>query len=497
MSDDFTVRLDDAVDPIVLALDVGSTASRGGLYDGSGRPIKGHKHKVEHSFSTGADGSSTIDADQVVAELSEIITRLTDGAHAKRIAGVALDTFASSLVGVGRGGGAVTPCYTYADARCGSEVEALRAELDEPAVQQQTGTRLHSSYLPARLRWLERTEPGLVARTPRWMSLGEYVHHKLLGVTAAATSTAAWSGLLDRMTGDWHGELLETSGVRRDQLSDVVDPEQSLRPESDHVARHWKTLAEVPWFASLPDGFCANLGTGAADSSRLVASCATSGAVRVLVDGVPDDIPSGLWAYRIDSGHQLLGGAVNDVGRALDWLQRTLVLPNEPEAVDRLLEAKPKPATPLVLPFLTGERSTGWAADARAHVADLSAATTPELFYRGAVDGIAVTYARVAEQLRAVAGSAQEVLVSGSVTAERPGFLHVLAQALDLPVVRVPIKRATLHGTALVALEALDSGGERAAVPASDPVEPVEKQREYWAERRAAFEELYRTVVAP
>ena len=92
-----------------------------------------------------------------------------------RVAGVALDTFAASLIGVDAAGRPLTPCLTYADSRSAAAVAALRAELDEHAVQQRTGTRLHSSYLPARLRWLRETEPETFGRVSRWLSLGEYL----------------------------------------------------------------------------------------------------------------------------------------------------------------------------------------------------------------------------------------------------------------------------------------------------------------------------------
>ena len=50
----------------------------------------------------------------------------------------------------------------------------MRAELDETAMQQLTGTRLHNSYLAPRLRWL--VDSGGDRGVARWMSLGEYAH---------------------------------------------------------------------------------------------------------------------------------------------------------------------------------------------------------------------------------------------------------------------------------------------------------------------------------
>ena len=183
-----------AVDPLVLAVDVGSTATRGDVYDAAGRPVAGGRCKVPHQFATAADGTSQIDPDAVVEEVAQVIGQLAGRWRAGRIAAVALDTFASSLVGVRPDGSAATPCYTYADSRCAEQVVMLRGELDEPAIQQRTGCRLHASYLAPRLRWLQATQPAAFTAATRWMSLWRvrapaaarhhrrrYVHRRLDG----------------------------------------------------------------------------------------------------------------------------------------------------------------------------------------------------------------------------------------------------------------------------------------------------------------------------
>ena len=70
--------------------------------------------------------------------------------------------------------------------------------------------------------------PDTFSSVRHWMSLGEYIYLQILGVTAAGTSTAAWTGMLDRRTGQWDSELLDACGVRVDQLSEVRDPDQPI-----------------------------------------------------------------------------------------------------------------------------------------------------------------------------------------------------------------------------------------------------------------------------
>jgi gluconokinase len=374
-------------------------------------------------------------------------------------------------------------------------VTALRRELDEEQVQQRTGCRLHGSYLPARLRWLRETDPELFGAVRRWMSLGEYAYQRLLGTTAVGTATAAWTGLLDRRTGHWDPEMLATAGIEADRLSEVRDPDRPLTDVDAGVTKRWPVLSGARWFAPISDGFASNLGTGASDETTAAVAAATSGAIRVLVSDIPEHIPSGLWCYRVDSRRSLLGGALNDVGRVVSWVQDTLQLgdadPNE------LMSAFPEPTTPLVLPYLSGERSTGWAAAAQAAFVGVSSATTGAQLFRGAMEGVAISYARIADQLRTTAANPQRILASGRVTQDLPSWLQVLADVLGTPVEPVTLKRATLHGTALHALEVLAPDTARAPVPTAATLHPVPAHRDHYRDRSEQYDRLYGAVIAP
>ena len=471
-SENFSVAPEHAQDPIVLAMDVGSTGTRGCLYDATGRSLQKRRDKIPHVFTSAADGTSTIDPDQVVEEISEILDRLVVPDVAGRIKGVSLDTFAATLIGIDENCNAITPCLTYADSRSAEEVDRLRAEVDEAEVQRRTGARLHTSHLPAMLRWLRAAEPEVFARARRWLSLGEYVWLRLLGDTAAGTSTAAWSGLLDRHTGEWDAQLLDLSHIDIGQLSRIADPDQPLYPVSAVVRRRWPTLAEVPWFPVIPDGFASSLGAGVTGADSPVISFSTSGAMRVIVDGAPTDVPSALWCYRVDRNRSIVGGALNDVGRMVTWMENAFQLPDYDRRAEVLL-AEPREATPLVLPFLTGERATGWAGNARMVLRDLNYSEGPEELYRGCLEGVALCYVRLAEQVTRVSGTPRVLRASGRVSNNIPALLQLVADATGYPVEPVDIKRSTLHGTALYALATVAPGVPASDVPLAGVKQPV------------------------
>jgi gluconokinase len=327
------------------------------------------------------------------------------------------------------------------------------------------------------------------------MSLGEYVYLRLLGVRAVGTSTAAWTGMLDRRTGDWDLELLGASQISADLLSEIRDPDRPIGDVDSAVGRRWPALAGAVWFPVVADGFSSNVGVGAVDESTVAVAAATSGAMRVLVTGVPNNLPSGLWCYRVDASRSLLGGAVNDVGRVVSWLTSTVQISPASDRDDLLLPP-PELGTPLVLPFFTGERSTGWAADARAVFSGVSAGTTGAMLFRGPWRASQCHTPESPSSFTTLRAMRNRSWRAGRVTQDLPTLLQVLADIVQTPVVPINMKRTTLRGTALVALEVLAPGVVRAEPTIGDARWPIEDRASYYTARQQLFQDLYDAVIA-
>ncbi len=482
--------------PLVLALDIGTSATRGRIYDAGAQTITKLDHRVRHVMKSAGDGTNVTDAGQMLAEVVETIDELVDkaGKHAGSIAGIALDTFAATLVGVSKSGSAVTPVFTYADSRPAPFVERLESQFDEQAVQQRTGCRFHASYLPARFLWLAETRRDVLDRAAYWMSLGEYVYFKLLGQRAASYSTAAWSGLLNRQTLSWDEELLGKLPITAEQLSPLHDTSEPLQGLANQYAKRWPAIAQASWFPAIADGYASNVGSGAVDGTALALAVGTSGAVRALLPEAPRAVPAGLWCYAVNRKQSLLGGALNDGGRAIVWLRGLLNLPPEAELL-KAVKAAPSNDTPLVLPFLTGERSPGWARHATASFTGMDLHTDAPAIFRGMLEGVAFRMMLIAEEIRGVATESNRVVASGGGVEGLPEWLKIMADMIGLPVSLSSESQATLHGTAEIALAILAPSTERAAAQTGVSYTPNAANAEVYAARREHFLADYQMLV--
>ena len=124
------------------------------------------------------------------------------------------------------------------------------------------------------------------------------------------------------------------------------------------------------WYPALADAACSNLGAGCVGTARAALNVGTSGALRILYETERPQPRPGLFLYRLDERRVVEGGALSDGGNLHAWLEATLS-----DAGGSLLERGPDEHGLTFLPFLGGERSTGWDPDApgaiaRAHLRD-------------------------------------------------------------------------------------------------------------------------------
>ncbi|MPZ24258.1 MAG: carbohydrate kinase [Dehalococcoidia bacterium] len=486
-----TVSSQAARAPLILVLDIGTTWIRAGIRDGRARAVRDWDVRIASPTVLSDDGGVEKDPHQTISLVSSAIDQLLAliGEESRRIEAVGIATLASSLLGVDGASEPTTPIYLYADARPALQARALREELDEAAVHVRTGCRIHSSYHPARLRWLAAEHPVPFRRTRRWVSLPEFVQAALHGASPVSPSTASWSGLLNRASGDWDEEMLRALELARSALNPIG--EEPLVGLKRAYAERWPSLAAVPWFPAWADGAASNVGAGCQSPGCTALSLGTSGALRVTTTFDTPQLPLGLWAYRVDSQRFLVGGAVNEGGVVIDWARRVLRLPASPFPAD--LEP-PADTGPTVLPFFAGERSPGWHDGVRAVIAGLDLHSGPREILTSLMHSVALRFAEIEEDLEEAGLASGPIIANGGAT-RTPGWLQMMADALGRQVIRSGEVEATSRGIAVLVLEALGRGSEVPAAKLGSAYEPTPGRLDSYRSALARQRDLYSAIV--
>jgi len=487
--------------PLILTLDLGTSSVRALLFDRLGWAVEGSQASLSQEVRTTPEGGAELDADEMIERVAQCVegTLRQAGGWRKEIAGVALTTFWHSFLGVDEKGQAQTPLYLWADTRSGAEAEELRCRFDEAAIHARTGCLFHTSYFPARLLWLQRTDPTLFRRIHRWLSPGEYLLQKLFGEPRCSVSMASGTGLFDQHRQTWDGELLAALALQPEHLAPVVDLDEPARDMRGEVDPRFRPLAKVPWFPPLGDGACSNVGCGCVSPERLALMVGTSGALRALGEGPAVLPPWGLWLYRADRCRFLLGGALSNGGNLLAWLLKTLQA-GDPEDLERQLAAMEPDAHGLtVLPFLAGERSPYWASHARAAIVGLQWHTEPIDIVRAGLEAVAYRFALIHERLQQAVPGTRQIIATGGALLRSPTWMQIMADVLGQPVVASQAGEASSRGAALLALEALGLLTHLRDAPAAlgRTYEPNSERYDRYREGLARQQEVYEQLIGP
>src|SRR5919201_2973859 len=439
----------------VLAVDVGTSSVRAGLYDEAAEPVSDVARREY-------DGET--DPDRVVALTREAVDDAVAGGSCDAVGG---SCFGHSPLALDERGQPPTPILGWRDTRSANAAEWLARRLDADAAHARTGCHVHTSYWPAKLAWLAEEQPDVMHAARRFVSFADYLYMQLLELDDVPTSTslASGTGLLDLASRTWDPELLELL---------ALDPKRL--PEIDDAAVNG-------WYPALHDGTCANVGAGCVSRERAALTLGTSGALRTVYEAERPLPRPGRFLYLVDERRVVEGGSVSDGGNVHAWLDDTLR-----EASGSLAGRDPDSHGVKFGTMLGGERSPGWHTHAKGLIHGLTLSTTPLDLKQAALEGIAFRCAQIAELMPEV----EAVVATGGALLNDDDWLQITADALGRPVTVSRVEEASLRGGAVIALERL--GKNTAAAPLGRVVEPRPEHADSYTAARERQRALYRAA---
>jgi gluconokinase len=414
-----------------------------------------------------------------------------------------------NLVGVDSSGNVVgqeaTLSYACNSSEVGNECRNLRKELGEERLQDlyyKTGAPLHSAYALAQLRALY-SKPQ---RIYKWQTIASLCLARWQGLVflPISFSEASWTGLLNYKTCEWESDALDLLSLEcQEALPPLADFDGLVHQIPEFIAEgkknvywdRWPELREARLFLGLGDGACANVGSKCSTPSRIAVTVGTSAAARVCLPFRNDlRVPPGLFCYRVDKSHVLVGGALTDGGSVIEWASLLLNLNSEDtfqecmKQVEQLMEQEN--CSPLtVVPFLSGERSTGFRDGATGCVVGLTRETTPARFLKGCMEGVMLRIKAILKLMAETIEGTPYIVVSGNAMEKNAVWRQMLADASGMEtVLDNDIQEGTSRGVAQMIAIALQrersSDVTMSEEPISSPTVAVPRKsatEEYWA----------------
>lgn len=492
----------------VLVLDIGTSFVKLGLFDINANPIKDFQVKFEHWMTIKSDGTYIFNPKESAELIERGIDELLMRSSNFEIIAFSSDTMASTILGLDNNNEPLTEVYTYGDTRSYKELSDLKAAINQKKIYDETGCPMHTSYIPARILWLRRTNAEIFKNVRLWTDFSNYLLRRWMNNKniPLSYSVASWTGIFDRKKLNWNESILKSIELEKNSLPELKSYDFNLVGLNSKYSKRWKNLVDTPFFLPVGDGVSSNLGVGCNSEKKIALSIGTTGALRVVTRKTDLKIPQGLWAYKIDPENSLLGGAFSEGGNVGLWLKKLMNMQINFEEIETddlnreleqlLLRSKPDSHGLTVLPFLAGERAVGWAENATGTLSGIRLSTTQTDIYQAFLESIAYRFGLVSRRLMTVLGEECTVIASGGAIKASKYWLQMISNVLGMKVSVSNVEQDTGKGTAILALVGL---GVKKSLndfefEISDTYNPDEKSMIIYQNAMDRQEELYSKI---
>jgi len=448
----------------ILGLDIGTTSTKTIVFTAEGNVVA-QQTAYYPLLSPQPDVQEQDPAVIYDAVTQSIGIVIEDAGCSDTLAGISISAAMHTLIAVDAQGAPLTRSITWADRRSAPWVDQIRQRCDAHALYTRIGVPLHPMLPLVKLLWLQHDQPQVFQQAAKFISIKEYILHRWFDCFVVDHSIANATGLFNIYEMDWDGEALGLADISRDRLSELVPTTHRLQGMKPSVAAAMGLAADVPVVVGASDGALANLGVGAIAPGQVTVTVGTSGAVRASVTTPQTDPEERLFCYALTQDRWVIGGATNNGGIVLRWVRDHLadaevdtaqLLQTDPyNILTQIAATAPAGSAGLLFhPYLAGERSPLWDADARGSFFGLALHHTKAHMMRAVLEGIVYNLQMILQAVEEVAGPTQMVHGTGGLTRSTL-WLQMLADVFDREVTVPKMVEGSCLGAAMLGLYAL------------------------------------------
>lgn len=420
------------MDKYIIGLDVGTTATKGVLYDQNGKEIANFCQGyplIQDELGKAEEGPKLIfDA---VQNVLYVLSQQIDG----KIAAISWSSQMHSLIGLDEHFRLLTNSITWADNRASKIVNEAKKSGLAQAIYEKTGMPIHPMAPIYKLLWLKQERTDLFSQVRYWADIKSYLIYRLTQQFICDFPMAAGMGMLNSKTLTWDESILKQAGIIKEQLPKLAKPESIVAGIIPEYQQKLGLSSDTKVVLGASDGYLSTIGVNVLNNQNFALNIGTSGAIRTLHQKPLIEKQARVFCYTTGKKDFLLGAPVNNGGIVLQWAKQILLEPNtsNQDFLD-LAENSPVGSNGLIFhPYLGGERAPIWNPLARGSFVGLTRQHSKSQMARSVIEGILFNLNQAMQLLMADTIEPKMIKATGGFL--RSNFIRQMtADILALPV---------------------------------------------------------------
>lgn len=474
-----------------LGVDLGTSSVKLVLADGEGRIADSASAK--YPLLLPEDGWSEQNPEDWYAGVVACVRELGCRHDLSAVKGVSFSGQMHGLVVLDKDGNVIRPAILWNDNRTTEECAYLNDVVGKDKLLEWTGNVAFTGFTAPKLMWMKRHEPENFARIAKIMLPKDYVAYKMSGVFGSDVSDDSGTLYFDVKNRAWSAPMLGIIGITEEQLPAIFESTDVI----GHVSEEFAAASGLPVSAKVVmgggDQAVGAVGTGTVKEGRMFFSLGTSGVVFAPCAEFAASTNGGMHVFRHANGRFHFMGCMLSAAGSMQWWSEEVT----GMSVGDLLDEMPGVCTdaPIFLPYLMGERSPINDPNAKGAFYGINLAHKRADLTKAVVDGICFGLKDCYDNILGMGAEAGFARVIGG-GSRSDKWMQILSDITGLELRRINTSDGAGLGAVILAMvgtgavKSLDEACDR-LIRDTDVFRPSESEHRAYAEKFAAFKELY------
>ncbi|MBV1895666.1 MAG: xylulokinase, partial [Rhodobacteraceae bacterium] len=327
-------------------------------------------------------------------------------------------------------GDVLRPCMLWNDTRSYKQAAWMDAI---PDFREISGNIVFPGFTAPKVLWVAENEPEIFAQIAKVLLPKDYLSFWLTGNAVSDMSDSSGTAWVDVGARAWSDRLLDLSGMRRDQMPDLIEGTDVAGTLRADLAAELGLPKGVSVIAGGGDNAVAACGVGALGEGDGFVSLGTSGVLLAARDGFAASPQTAVhtFCHAIPNAWYQMG-VILAATDSLNWLSG-IVGQSPADLTAELGDTIGKPGTLHFLPYLSGERTPHNDSAIRGAFTGLDISSTRADMTRAVLEGVSFALRDNLDALRSTGANLTRVLAIGGGAKSRY-WVELIATVLNLPI---------------------------------------------------------------
>lgn len=444
-----------------MGIDIGTSGCKAVIFDEHGRQAAAAYR--EYDIISKNPGMAELDTDEVIGKCFEVIRESASKLETGSVKGLGISSQGEAFTLIDSEGKALCNAFVSSDIRANEMIGPWTQQFGEAKLYHITGHTPHPMFSLFKLLWIKEYLPDIWTKTHRILCFEDLLQYRLgIEKPSMGWPLAGRTMLFDVVNHTWHHEILEKTGIRKDQLSVPLQSGSIAGYINRQIAMELN-LAETTFVVTGGhDQPCAALGAGAFEPGIAVYA---SGTVECITPAFDRPIfTDALRNNNLCTYNHTAPGMYATVafsltgGNILKWFRDEfgkeeveLAKKTNGDPYDLLLKQMPEePSRLLVLPYFTPSGTPYFDISVRGAVFGLDLSATRGEFLKALLEGVAFEIKLNLDILRQSGYEVKELRAIGG-GARSLRHVQLKSDVIGMPVTIPDVTEAGCMGVAMLA----------------------------------------------